>query len=125
MWTLDQAGLCLGAAVSLGIGAYFVWFLPRKCGGDRDGTCRYRGGSLSLPTRMVIGVSMLVLGYHLAVWALPAGMTNVRVPRERWWVVALGVAAAIGGSCVLDRSMSGDGRGGGHSGPGAGGDGPV
>lgn len=109
--TIDQAGLYAGAAVSLGIGAYFVWFLPRTGGESGGDPCRFWGCSFSLPTRLMIGVSMLFLGYHLAVWALPAGMTNVRVPRDRWWAVVLGVAAAIAGSWFLDRSASEGGAG--------------
>lgn len=113
--TLEQVALFAGAAVSLGIGAYFVWFLPRTAGDACESGPRYWGCAFPLPTRLVIGVSMLVLGYHLAVWALPAGSTNLRVPRERWWAVALGVAGAIGASCVLDRAA---GSKGGEQGPG-------
>ncbi|MBC7833910.1 MAG: hypothetical protein H7Y88_02280 [Phycisphaerales bacterium] len=63
--------------------------------------------SLSTPTRMSVGVVLLVTGYHLIVWALPTHYTEVRVPRERWYVLVTIALLWVGGSIVLDRRHRG------------------
>ena len=59
--------------------------------------------SCSHPTRMVIGLAHLVLGYHLAVWSLPTERKPIQVPRQQWPWVVFGAAMAIGASRLLDR----------------------
>lgn len=60
-------------------------------------------GRTSVSTRAAIGLSLLVLGYHLAAYALPTGWLWLKVPAERLWILGLVIAVAVGGSIVLDR----------------------
>lgn len=55
------------------------------------------------PTRLAIGVALLLAGYHIAAWGAPETWFGVKVPKERWWMLVLGLAAAIGGSAWMDR----------------------
>ncbi|MCC6677898.1 MAG: hypothetical protein IT436_12200 [Phycisphaerales bacterium] len=65
------------------------------------------GGSFrdrfSEPTRLVIGLSLLLVGYHLAAWGAPDGWFGVKVPRDRWWLLIGGLAIAVMASLALDR----------------------
>lgn len=60
---------------------------------------------LSEPTRMVVGLAHLVLGYHLAAWSLPdaVGQRALQVPREQWAWVMIGCASVVAGSLAIDR----------------------
>lgn len=65
----------------------------------------------SEPTRLVIGLSLLLAGYHIAAWAAPDAWFGVKVPRERWWMLAAGLAIAIAGSLGIDRMEKKSGEG--------------
>ncbi len=58
---------------------------------------------LSLQSRLVCGLSCLGLGYHLIIWSLADSSRWLHVPRERWWLVLLVAAIAVGGSLATDR----------------------
>lgn len=60
-------------------------------------------GWTSVSTRAAIGLSLLVLGYHLSAYALPAGWLWLKVPPERLWILGLAIGVVVGGSIVLDR----------------------
>lgn len=79
-------GLVVGAAV-LGAGLWLV---------------RARGTDRGTPTRLTVGLAGMIGGYHLVAWSLPAGWLALRVPAERWWVVAGGAALAIIASLIVD-----------------------
>jgi len=107
----------LAAAVALGlVGVGLLW--------GRHASERLAGvsGRLSEPTRLVLGVCALVVGYHVAAYALPGGWITLHVPASLWWVLAGGVALAIAGSLLGDlvegRAARDDGE------PGAGAEGP-
>lgn len=101
--TIWQVLGCLIGAVMLAAGLLWVgggrWrWLPRLRGG------RLGGRALSEPTRMVIGLSHLVLGYHLVVWSVPMREHRpIQLPRQNWYWLATGCAAAMAGSIALDR----------------------
>lgn len=57
----------------------------------------------SEPTRLVIGVSLLIAGYHLAAWGAPEAWFGVKVPRDRWWILAVGLPGAVLASVGIDR----------------------
>lgn len=61
------------------------------------------GAGASMPTRMVVGLVHLLLGYHMLVWTLPAKDGPLQLPREQWLWVVLGCAGAIAGSVGMDR----------------------
>ncbi len=55
------------------------------------------------PTRMGVGVSSVFLGYHVIAWVAPDRWRPLSVPQDRWWIVVLVVACAIGGSLLMDK----------------------
>lgn len=75
-------------------------FRPRPLHLATDGPARRR---MSEPTRVVIGVVLLLGGYHAGAWAFPPSDTIVQLPRRWWWAWALGGAALIPASLGLDR----------------------
>jgi hypothetical protein len=101
-----------GVAIYAGAAAVFltgVWFL---WGGRRPGSgqevehhrllARWRAG-MSIPSRLAVGLSLILLGYHFAAWNSPESWRLLKVPREYWWAVIAGCAALGGGSLVADR----------------------
>ncbi len=76
---------------------------------------------MSEPTRLLISVVLLVVGYHFLAWAAPAGWDPVAVPRQRWLVV-VGVGVAV---VILSFAMDRAGVVGSRTWPGAGGGGPA
>lgn len=60
--------------------------------------------AMSEPTRLVIGLAHLVLGYHLVVWALPErSQQPLQISREHWHWLAIGCCGVIGASLAIDR----------------------
>jgi hypothetical protein len=57
----------------------------------------------SQPTRMVIGLVHLVLGYHIAVWSVASDRKPIQIPRQHWPWVVIGAAVAVAGSRWMDR----------------------
>lgn len=57
----------------------------------------------SPPTRYLIAAGLLVLGYHLIVWGVPALTTPLAVPVSSWWLVPGLVVLLIAASLWLDR----------------------
>jgi hypothetical protein len=102
---LSIAMFVLGV-VLVGAGFWWLW-------GGRWGwlPAHRMQASCSQPTRMVIGLVHLVLGYHVAVWSLPTDRTPIHMPKEYWpWVVA-GATVMVAGSRWMDRfdQSAGDG----------------
>lgn len=58
---------------------------------------------LSEPTRLVVALCLVVVGYHIAAYASPAAWFPLKIPVERWWIMALGVLVAISGAILSDR----------------------
>ena len=83
-----------------------LWQAIRKTPGRYDDNPP--GGTLK-PTRLVVGVVLVIAGYHIAAWALPPDVLAVQLRRERWWVWAVCGLLAVGLSVVLDRMESGSG----------------
>lgn len=62
-----------------------------------------RVSRLTEPTRLLISLVLLVAGYHLIVWSMPASVSAVQLGR-RWWYIWLVVAVGlIAGSLAQDR----------------------
>lgn len=55
------------------------------------------------PTTMVMGLSLMIVGYHLVSFGLPTGWLTARVPADRLWMLGLGIALALGASLATDR----------------------
>jgi len=54
-------------------------------------------------TRTAIGYVTVAIGYHLIVWALPAGITDLCVPLRLWFILPAFCAAAVGGAWAMER----------------------
>ncbi len=68
---------------------------------------------LSEPTRLTCGLILLILGYHLIIWAFPTSLTAVQLKRELWYVWILIGILAIAGSILMDTvDRKNDGAGG-------------
>jgi hypothetical protein len=80
-----------GAACGFVVLAAGLWLLRRG----------RRGGHTSA-SRLTAGVCLMVLGYHIGAWSVPLGSSMLRVPPDRWWVVAGVVAVALGCAGLAD-----------------------
>lgn len=70
-------------------------------GGPIETLVRWRKG-LTVPTRLVLGFVLLLVGYHIAAYSGPAHYLTFRVPRDRWWMLVSGVIIAVLGSMGVD-----------------------
>lgn len=89
--------IVLGAALALA-GLWWLWggrasWLPES---------RFHRAA-SMPTRVVVGLVHLILGYHLIAWEMKGEQRLLQVPRTAWVWLVLGSAGAVGGSIGLDR----------------------
>lgn len=63
-------------------------------------------GRLSVASRYLIGLVLLIWGYHLIVWGIEPsgyGRTAFQVPRQRWWVLGLAGFGVCAASLLVDR----------------------
>jgi hypothetical protein len=63
---------------------------------------------LSEPTRLAIGFSLLLVGYHAAAYLFPDTWLEFRIPEARWWALVGVVVVLVGGSMAMDKM---EGRG--------------
>jgi len=63
---------------------------------------------LSEPTRLALGISLLLVGYHAAAYLFPDAWLAFRVPEAQWWMLVGVVLVLVGGSMAMDRM---EGRG--------------
>jgi len=95
------ASLLVGLAlVVLGLWVMRSSAMPRR-DAEADRALPVRG--MSFATRSAVGLSLMLAGYHAAAWGTPDGWIELRVPRERWYLVVGGIAVAVGVSVALDR----------------------
>ncbi len=92
VWTVG--GLVVAAALVAG-GVLLLW------GRRSDPEAPHH--RLSEPARLVIGLSLVIVGYHAASYSLPRGWLALRVPPDRLWLLGVGVIAAIGLTLLSDR----------------------
>ena len=94
------AGILLGLGLVI-LGAWFTWG-PRVGMGwpARAAACR---DGFTGPTRLTIGLSAMLVGYHAAAWMCPSHWLDLRVPLSRWWLLAVGVFVALAVSEVSER----------------------
>lgn len=57
---------------------------------------------MSQASKTVVGLCLLIVGYHVAAYTAPASWDLLRVPLDRAWILALGLAAAVGVSLGTD-----------------------
>lgn len=80
---------------------------PREALDDAAGS----GREPSLATRFVLGLVVLVTGYHMVVWGLPPGLTPLGVDGAWWWTVPLGGGLLVALSRQIDRLDQASSRG--------------
>ena len=56
----------------------------------------------SRPTRTLIGVLLIVVGYHAAAWGCPDDWFPIKIPIRLWWVPAVMASFALAGSLWVD-----------------------
>jgi hypothetical protein len=102
------AGVLAGLVV-LAAGLYMLrWGRTRHTSGSEAEAGASAGvlatllGEVSLASRYVIGFCLLLLGYHLISYSLPAGTLWLRVPPERLWVMGALICVAVAGSLMMD-----------------------
>lgn len=61
------------------------------------------GDSSFAVTWLVSGLCIAAIGYHLIIWNLPPGLTDLRVPVQRWYIVPMVCAALIGLAYSMDQ----------------------
>lgn len=101
MAALDWAQVVLG--VVLAVGGFVVIRASRTRDGEMGPRAMPFGTwSPSVPTRYVLGMALLLFAYHLVAYGLPASWVPLRVPEDRFWMLA--VALTFGGaiSIVVD-----------------------
>lgn len=86
----------LGAVCGAAVLIAGLWLLREP----KEGTKR---AGLSVPTRLATALALLVIGYHIAAWSLPDSWTPIKVPLDRWWVLAIGGVMMLSSSVVMDR----------------------
>ncbi len=106
----------LGAVLGGGILAAGLWVLWGGRVHDRSEAAaaepsaqgswpvRWRA-SMTPATRSVVGLCLLILGYHAAAYLTPRGWFGLMVPPERWWLLIGAIAIAVGGSILVDRMV--------------------
>lgn len=102
------AGAVAGGLVVFA-GLYVMRFSRTRADTDAGDTGRAERGVLegllgrtSVSTRAAIGLSLLVLGYHLVAYSLPHGWLWLRVPADRLWILGVAVGVVVVGSLVMD-----------------------
>jgi hypothetical protein len=95
MGTWQILGVSAGGALAL-VSLWLLRGAKRAIRASDDGLVE----GLSGPTRLTLGVTGLLVGYHLAMWSVPA--LSFGVPLHLWWVVALGGGLAVAGAVAVD-----------------------
>lgn len=96
----------MGVVAGVACGILGLWMLrnaKRDVRAPADGaeaSGAERAG-LTAPTRMTVGITAILVGYHLVAWSVPRPMFGV--PVDRWWIVACVAVLAVVGALVADR----------------------
>lgn len=77
--------------------------------GIRGRLLRWRARA-NAQTRLVVGFSLMLIGYHAAVWSDPLGRIEFCVPLDRWYMLAIGIIVAAAGTLLAERIESRDGK---------------
>ncbi|GEM_PF-2423449 len=122
LWLIAVYVLCLPVA---GLGLWLVTFnrLDAKQGdaksesSPRDGARGHHisngwrrlvvwRATLTAASRLVVGICLILGAYHIAAYASPDAWFGLKVPRERWYILAAGVVLALLGTATADRLES-------------------
>lgn len=95
VWSVWSVGGLVVAAALIACGVLLLW------GRRQDPEAPHH--RLSEPARLVIGLSLVLVGYHAASYSLPRGWLALRVPPDRLWLLGAGVIVAILLTLLSDR----------------------
>lgn len=107
-----QLVMVLGGVLCFLAGALVLWGERAGLVGtkaDEPGAGSGRAGlpqGLSIATRYLIGIVLLVWGYHLGVWAFSNTATAagaIQFPKSKWWLIVLGGVVIGALSAGVDR----------------------
>ena len=101
MTPLDWAQAVLGVTLAAG-GLALLRSSRTRDGAESPGPLPFGTWSPSVPTRYVLGLSLLLGAYHLVAYVLPASWTPLRVPGDRFWMLAIALTVACAVSIVVD-----------------------
>lgn len=62
---------------------------------------------VSPATWLVLGVALVLGGYHLVAWALTPRVAMLAVPEDLWWAVVAGLGLLVALSRLLDAALDG------------------
>lgn len=123
-WLLGVLMVAGGALIGLGL-----WPLAISRGLHGAQTTLPLLGRVSRATLFIAGLSFMAMGYHLIAWSLPSGWLRLRIPTDRWWLLAAAPGIALPLSMLMDaadrRLLAEAGEDGGEAGPGQGGVGEI
>ncbi|GJM19044.1 MAG: hypothetical protein DHS20C14_12570 [Phycisphaeraceae bacterium] len=93
----------LAAGLALGVGGFYVLRSSRTRGDAvQPRPLPFGAWSPSVPTRYAIGISLLLGAYHLVAYALPDTWVPLKVPLDRFWILASALTLAVGVSILID-----------------------
>ncbi len=101
MAALDWAQVVLGGVLAIA-GLVVVRSSRTRDGALVPKPLPFGTWSPSVPTRYVLGISLLLLAYHLAAYGFPVNWVPLRVPVDRFWMLAVALAGACAVSIVVD-----------------------
>ena len=108
MWTLTHiAALVAGGGLACA-GLWLLW--GRRVVGVRspkvlDEPVAPLGEEVRLsvsPGRLVAGMCLVLVGYHVAAYGSPASWFPLQIPADRWWVLVLVVVLALAGTAASE-----------------------
>lgn len=88
----------LGIAAGLVLAGAGLWLQRRRVDPDEHRPAR----GLSNATRAVVGISLMVAGYHVAAYVSPDEWFSLRVPLDRAWLLGVALVIVVGASLLLD-----------------------
>jgi len=54
-------------------------------------------------TRLVLGFTLILIAYHAAAYVSPDSWFGLKVPKDRWYILAAGIALALLGTAAAEK----------------------
>lgn len=105
MWSVTHILSLLAGLGLLGGGLFLLHGHRTPMAGEGLDAVAPRAGPawLTQQMRLVLGVSLMIGGYHVAAYGSPEAWFPLKVSRNLWWLVPSVIAAAVGATVALDR----------------------
>lgn len=109
---VHYGGLVLGVLLAA-VAMVVLWNTRRgeaggvRAGGEASSRGRTRwagwGPAWSEASLIVVALSLLLVGYHVAAWVSPPHWFPLQIPWSRGWMLGAGVVVAVTGARAADR----------------------